>query len=185
MAALLGVELAVAEEACAEAAQGEVVGVANVNAPGQIVIAGHRSAVERAVAAAAARGGRKSVMLPVSAPFHSALMKPAADRLAAELAAMPVETPRIAVARNIDGGLLTRADEVKPSLVAQVASPVRWTDCVARLDRAGATVFLEVGPGRVLSGLLRRTLDGRRALPVEDRASLEAAVAAVKAGEGG
>jgi [acyl-carrier-protein] S-malonyltransferase len=98
---------------------------------------------------------------------------------------VPVETPRIPVARNIDGALVTRADEVKPSLVAQVASPVRWTDCVHHLDRAGATVFLEVGPGRVLSGLLRRTLDRRRALPVEDRASLEAAVAAVAAGAGG
>jgi [acyl-carrier-protein] S-malonyltransferase len=184
MAALLGVDLAVAEEVCAEAAEGEVVGVANVNAPGQIVIAGHRSAVERAVTAAATRGGRKSVMLPVSAPFHCALMKPAADRLAAKLATIPVEAPRVAVARNIDGDLLTRAEEVKPSLVAQVASPVRWTDCVTRLDRAGATIFVEVGPGRVLSGLLRRTLDGRRAFPVEDRASLEAAVAAVAAGDG-
>jgi [acyl-carrier-protein] S-malonyltransferase len=182
MAALLGVDLAVAEQACAEAAQGEVVGVANVNSPGQIVIAGHRGAVERAVAAAAARGGKKSVMLPVSAPFHCALMKPAADRLAAELERVTVTAPRIPVVRNVDGGVTTTADEVKPFLVQQVASPVRWMDCAERLQREGATVFLEVGPGRVLAGLLKRTLDGVRGHSVEDPASLEKAVAAVTGG---
>ena len=107
--------------------------VANINAPGQVVIAGHKTAVERAVKAAAARGGRKSVMLPVSAPFHSALMKPAADRLAAELTGVHVVAPRIPVVRNVDAGVTTTADEVKPFLVQQVASPVRWTDCVERL----------------------------------------------------
>jgi [acyl-carrier-protein] S-malonyltransferase len=184
MAALLGVDLGVAEEACAEAAQGQVVGIANVNAPGQIVIAGHRAAVERAVASAAARGGRKSVLLPVSAPFHCALMKPAADRLAAALGAVEVAAPRIPVARNIDGALLIRAEDVKPSLIAQVARPVRWTDCMERLAREGATTFLEVGPGRVLSGLVKRTLAGARGHPVEDRASLDAAVAAASGGAG-
>ena len=179
MAALLGVDLPAAEQACAEAAQGEVVGVANVNSPGQIVIAGHRAAVGRAVTAAAARGGKKSVMLPVSAPFHCALMKPAADRLAAELERVTVSTPRIPIVRNVDGGVTTTADEVKPFLVQQVASPVRWTECVERLSRAGATAFLEVGPGKVLTGLLRRTLDGVRGYPVEDPASLDRAVAAV------
>jgi [acyl-carrier-protein] S-malonyltransferase len=180
MAALLGVDLAVAEDACAEAASGDVVGVANINAPGQIVIAGHRSAVERAVKAAAARGGRKSVMLPVSAPFHSALMKPAAERLAAELEKVAVARPRIPVVRNVDAGLTTSADEVKLFLVQQVASPVRWTECVERLAREGATVFLEVGPGRVLTGLLKRTLDGVRAYAVEDPASLDKALAALR-----
>jgi [acyl-carrier-protein] S-malonyltransferase len=182
MAALMGVDLAAAEQVCAEAARGEVVGVANINSPGQIVIAGHRAAVERAVAGAAARGGRKSVMLPVSAPFHCALMKPAADRLAAELDRVAVSPPRIRIVRNVDGGVTTSADEVKPFLVQQVASPVRWTDCVERLAREGAAAFLEVGPGRVLTGLLRRTLDGVRGHPVEDPASLEKAVAAL-AGE--
>ena len=182
MAALLGVDLAVAEQACAEAAQGEVVGVANINSPGQVVIAGHRAAVERAVAAAAARGGKKSVMLPVSAPFHSALMKPAADRLAAELERVEVSAPRIPVVRNVDGGVTTTADEVKPFLVQQVASPVRWTDCTERLAREGATAFLEVGPGRVLTGLLKRTLEGVRGHAVEDPASLDRAVAAVSGG---
>ena len=171
MAALLGVDPAVVDEVCAEVAQGEVVGVANMNAPGQIVIAGHRAAVERAVKAAATRGG-KSGMLPVSAPFHSALMKPAADRLAAELAAMSAETPRIPVVRNVDAGLPTRAEEVKPFLLRQVASPVRWSACVARLDRAGAREFVEVGPGRVLSGLLKRIIDGAAGHSVEDPASL-------------
>jgi [acyl-carrier-protein] S-malonyltransferase len=179
MAALLGVELATAEQICAEAAQGEVVGVANINSPGQIVIAGHRTAVERAVAAAAARGGKKSVLLPVSAPFHCALMKPAADRLASELERLTVSAPRIPVIRNVDGGVTRTADEVKPFLVQQVASPVRWTDCVERLAREGATGFLEVGPGRVLTGLLKRTLDGARGHAVEDPASLEKAIAAV------
>jgi [acyl-carrier-protein] S-malonyltransferase len=179
MAALLGVELATAEQVCAEAAQGEVVGVANINSPGQIVIAGHRTAVERAVAAAAARGGKKSVLLPVSAPFHCALMKPAADRLASELERLTVSAPRIPVVRNVDGGVTRTADEVKPFLVQQVASPVRWTDCIERLAREGATGFLEVGPGRVLTGLLKRTLDGARGHAVEDPASLEKAIAAL------
>jgi [acyl-carrier-protein] S-malonyltransferase len=182
MAALLGVDLPTAEQVCAEAAQGEVVGVANINSPGQIAIAGHRSAVERAVAAAAARGAKKSVMLPVSAPFHCALMKPAADRLAAELEQVPVSAPRIAVVRNVDAGVTTSADEVRPFLVQQVASPVRWTDCTQRLQREGATAFVEVGPGRVLSGLLKRTLDGVRGHNVEDPASLEKAVAALQGG---
>jgi [acyl-carrier-protein] S-malonyltransferase len=182
MAALLGVDLATAEQVCAEAAEGEVVGVANINSPGQIAIAGHRAAVERAVAAAAARGAKKSVMLPVSAPFHCALMKPAADRLAAELERVPVSAPRIGVVRNVDAGLTTIADEVKPFLVQQVASPVRWTDCTERLQREGATAFVEVGPGRVLTGLLKRTLDSVRGHSVEDPASLEKAVAALQAG---
>jgi [acyl-carrier-protein] S-malonyltransferase len=182
MAALLGVDLATAEQVCGEAAQGEVVGVANINSPGQIVIAGHRGAVERAVAAAAERGGRKSVLLPVSAPFHCALMKPAADRLAAELERVTVAAPRIPVVRNVDGGVTRAADEVRSFLVQQVASPVRWTDCVERLQREGAAAFLEVGPGRVLTGLLKRTLDGVRGHAVEDPASLEKAVAAVGGG---
>lgn len=182
MAALLGVDATVAEEVCAEAASGEVVAVANINAPGQVVIAGHRTAVERAVKAAATRGGRKSIMLPVSAPFHSALMKPAADRLAAELAGVQVAAPRVPVVRNVDAGVSTTAEEVKSFLVQQVASPVRWTDCVERLRREGASVFFEVGPGRVLTGLLKRTLDDVRGHAVEDPASIEKALAAMTTG---
>ena len=181
MAALLGVGLAIVEEACAESACGEVVAVANINAPGQIVIAGHRAAVERAVKAAALRGARKSVMLPVSAPFHSALMKPAADRLAAALERVTVFPPRIPVVRNVDAGLTTSAEEVKPFLVQQVASPVRWTDCVERLRSEGATIFLEVGPGRVLIGLLKRTLPDVPGHAIEEPASLDRAQAAMTA----
>ncbi len=182
MAALLGVDLAVAEEACALAAEGEVVGVANINSPGQIVIAGHRGAVERAVKVAAERGGRKSMLLPVSAPFHCALMKPAADRLAAALEGVRVAAPRIPVVRNVDAGLTTTAEEVKSFLVGQVASPVRWTDCLARLAREGGDAWLEVGPGRVLTGLLKRTIDGARGHAVEDATSLDTAVVALAGG---
>ena len=182
MAALLGLELAAAEQACAEAAQGEVVNVANINSPGQIVIAGHRGAVERAVKAAGARGGKKSVLLPVSAPFHSALMKPAADRLAAELERVTAQAPRVPVARNVDAGLTTTADDVKPFLVRQVASPVRWTDCVQTLAREGTTAWLEVGPGRVLTGLLKRTVEGARGHAVEDLEALDKASSALAGG---
>jgi [acyl-carrier-protein] S-malonyltransferase len=182
MAALLGVDLPTAEQVCGEAAQGEVVGVANINSPGQIVIAGHRTAVERAVKAAAERGGKKSVLLPVSAPFHSALMKPAADRLAAELERVAVSAPKFPIVRNVDAGVTTSAEDVKPFLVRQVASPVRWTECVERLSREGAGAFLEVGPGRVLTGLLKRTLEGVRGLPVEDPASLDKVLATLAPG---
>ncbi len=119
------------------------------------------------------------MLLPVSAPFHCALMKPAADRLIAELERVAVSNPRIPVVRNVDGGVTRTADEIKPFLVQQVASPVRWTDCVERLAREGATGFLEVGPGRVLTGLLKRTLDGARGHAVEDPASLDKAVQAI------
>ena len=181
MAALMGVDLATAEEVCEESAAGEVVAVANINAPGQIVIAGHRAAVERASKSAVARGARQGVILPVSAPFHSALMKPAAERLAAELESVLVSAPRVPVVRNVDAGLTTSADEVKPFLVRQVANPVRWTDCVERLRREGATAFFEVGPGRVLTALLRRTLPDIRGYAIEDPASLGKALAAVAA----
>ena len=180
MAAILGLDLEAVEAVCAEAAHGpsgrEVVDVANINARGQIVVAGHRTAVERAVTIAAGRGGRKSVMLPVSAPFHCALMRPAAERLAVELDGVAVNDPAIPVVRNVDGGVTRRAAEVKPALLGQVASPVRWTACVERLAAEGGDVFVEVGPGRVLTGLLRRIVDGARGVSVEDPAGLEKAV---------
>jgi [acyl-carrier-protein] S-malonyltransferase len=181
MAAIMGLDLAQVEQVCAEAANGEVVGVANVNSAQQIVVAGHRAAVERALALATARGGKKSVMLPVSAPFHCALMAPAADRLARELGAVSVADPAIPVVRNADAGVTRTAAEVKPFLLRQVASPVRWTDCVRRVAAEGASTFVEVGPGRVLTALLKRTVDGARGLSVEDPAGLEKALAAVEA----
>ena len=181
MAAIMGLDLAAVEQVCAEAAKGEVVGVANVNSAQQIVVAGHRAAVERAVALATARGGKKSVMLPVSAPFHCALMAPAAEKLARELGGVSVADPAIPVVRNVDAGVTRTAAEVKPFLLRQVASPVRWTDCVKRVAAEGASTFVEIGPGRVLTGLLKRTVDGARGLSVEDPAGLERALAAVEA----
>jgi [acyl-carrier-protein] S-malonyltransferase len=181
MAAVMGLTLEAVEAVCREAARGEVVEIANVNSAAQIVIAGHKPAVERAVALAGERGGRKSVLLPVSAPFHCALMKPAADRLAGELARVTVSDPRVPVVRNVDAGLTRSAADVVPFLLAQVASPVRWTDCVQRLAAEGATAFVEVGPGRVLTALTKRIIDGARAFAVEDPASLDRTLAGVKA----
>jgi len=181
MAAVMGLALDDVEALCRDAARGEVVEVANVNSSAQIVIAGHKPAVERAVALAGERGGKKSVLLPVSAPFHCALMKPAAERLAAELAQVSVADPTIPVVRNVDAGVTRTARDVVPFLLAQVASPVRWTQCVQRLAAEGATTFVEVGPGRVLTALTRRIADGAKALSVEDPTSLEKALEAVKA----
>lgn len=179
MAAIMGLDVTAVEALCAEAAQGEVVEVANVNSATQIVIAGHRTAVERAIAVAARKGGRKSVMLPVSAPFHCSLMAPAADRLAAELTRVPVADPALPVVRNVDGGVNRSASEATSFLVRQVASPVRWTDCVHRLAEVGADVFVEVGPGRVLTALVKRIVDDARSFSVEDPASLDKALAAL------
>ena len=180
MAAIMGLELPAVEQVCAEAAKGEVVEVANVNSAQQIVVAGHRAAVERAVALAAARGGRKSVLLPVSAPFHCALMAPAAEGLRRELERVAVADPAVPVVRNVDAGVTRTAAEVKPFLLKQVASPVRWADCVGRLSGEGATTFIEVGPGRVLTALLKRIVDGARGFSIEDPAGLEKALAAVE-----
>ena len=181
MAAIMGVGLDVVEQVCADAAKGEVVDVANVNSAQQIVIAGHKTAVERAVTLVKDRGGRKSVLLPVSAPFHCALMSPAAERLAAELARVKVGTPTIPVVRNVDGGVTRTADDVVPFLLRQVASPVRWTACVERLAGEGARAFVEVGPGRVLTGLAKRIVEDAPAVAVEDPAGLDKALAALAA----
>ena len=181
MAAIMGVGLEVVQQVCADAGKGEVVDIANVNSEQQIVIAGHKSAVERAVALARERGGRKSVLLPVSAPFHCSLMAPAAERLAAELAGVTVRDPALPVVRNVDAGVTRTAAEVVPFLLRQVASPVRWTDCVRRLAAEGATAFVEVGPGRVLTGLVRRIVEDVPAVSVEDPAGLDKALATLKA----
>ena len=180
MAAIMGIELPAVEQVCAEAAKGEVVEIANVNSSMQIVIAGHRTAVERAVALATERGGKMSVMLPVSAPFHCSLMAPAGARLAPELEAAAVSDPKIPVVRNVDGGVTRKAEDVRPFLLRQVASPVRWTQCVQRLASEGATAFVEVGPGRVLSGLLRRIMKEARGQSIEDPAGLDKALAGSK-----
>jgi [acyl-carrier-protein] S-malonyltransferase len=181
MAAIMGVGLDVVEQVCADAGKGDVVDIANVNSEQQIVIAGHRAAVERAVALAKDRGGRKSVLLPVSAPFHCALMAPAAEGLATELATVTVSDPAIPVVRNVDGEVTRKAADVVPFLLRQVASPVRWTECVRRLAAEGASTFVEVGPGRVLTGLVKRIVDDARAVSVEDPAGLDKALAALAA----
>ena len=184
MAAIMGIELSAVEAVCTDVAQGEVVEIANVNSAQQIVIAGHRTAVERAVKVATERGGKMSVMLPVSAPFHCSLMAPAGTRLAPELESAQVADPRVPVVRNVDAGVTRKADEVRPFLLRQVASPVRWTECVQRLAAEGATTFVEVGPGRVLSGLLRRIITGARGQSIEEPAGLEKVLTTV-AGDGG
>ncbi len=183
MAAIMGLDLAAVEAICAEHTRpADVVEIANVNSAAQIVVAGHRGAVERAVAAATAQGGKKSVLLPVSAPFHCSLMAPAAARLAGELAGLTPSAPRCPVVRNADGGVTRTAAEVTPFLLRQVASPVRWTDCVRRLADGGAELFVEAGPGRILTGLVKRIVEGGQGVSVEDPAGLDKALAAAGAG---
>ncbi|MFQ5896774.1 MAG: ACP S-malonyltransferase [Candidatus Methylomirabilia bacterium] len=190
MAAIIGLDLPVVEELCREAVRpasggdAEVVSVANINADAQVVIAGHKGAVERAVTRAADRGAMKSVLLPVSAPFHSSLMLPAAERLAREIETVVVSPPKFPVVRNVDAGLTSSAEEVSPFLVEQVASPVRWTDCVRRMIGEGVTRFVEVGPGRVLTGLLRRISAEVKGYAVEDPAGLEKALVALGSARG-
>jgi [acyl-carrier-protein] S-malonyltransferase len=158
MAAILGLDSALVEQACREAADGDVVSAANLNAPGQVVIAGTTAAVGRAIERAKALGARRAVMLQVSAPFHCALMTPAADRLAPELRAASTRAPRIPVVANVDAKPKTTAEAAVEALVDQVCAPVRWESVMRRLAADGATAFVEVGPGTVLSGLGRKIL---------------------------
>jgi len=178
MAAILGLELDDVELICDEAADGEVVAPANLNGPGQVVIAGSLAAVERAAALAKDRGAKRVVQLPVSAPFHCALMEPAARRLAEVLADVAIGAPRIPVIANVTAEPYPGADAVRDLLVRQVTSPVRWQDSVAALERAGCTLALEVGPGSVLSGLVRRITSGIRCLPAIDVRKLQQQLAA-------
>lgn len=156
MAAILNLAPELVAEACAEAAQGENVAAANLNSPVQIVIAGHKGAVERAMEACKARGAKRAVPLPVSAPFHSALMKPAADRLAEKLATVAFSTPEIAVLNNVDVRVETTAEAIRDALVRQAYSPVRWIETVEAMAPRGISAVLEFGPGKVLAGLVKR-----------------------------
>ncbi|MGE5244559.1 MAG: ACP S-malonyltransferase [Betaproteobacteria bacterium] len=156
MAAILGLDAAVVAQACEEAAQGEVVGPANLNGAGQIVIAGSKDAVARAGERARALGARRVLPLPVSAPFHCALMRPAQERLAPELRALATATPRVPVVVNVDARPRTDAAGAIEALVAQVSAPVLWQAVVERLASEGVTTYVEVGPGTVLSGLVRK-----------------------------
>lgn len=156
MAAILGLDLDEVVQACMEASEGEVVSPANVNGGGQVAIAGTAAAVARASKRAKALGARRVVPLPVSAPFHCALMKPAQERLAPELRAMAVADPRVPIVANVDAEPKRDARAAIEALVQQVSSPVRWDAVVARLASEGVTTYVEVGPGAVLTGLVRR-----------------------------
>jgi [acyl-carrier-protein] S-malonyltransferase len=156
MAAILGLDAASVKRACEEAADGEVVSPANINSAGQVVIAGTLSAVQRAGERARALGAKHVVPLPVSAPFHCALMKPAEERLAPELRALVVRPPRVPIVANVDATPKRDAAAAIDALVRQVSSPVLWDDIMRRLASEGVTTYVEVGPGRVLSGLARR-----------------------------
>jgi [acyl-carrier-protein] S-malonyltransferase len=182
MAAILGLDLPAIETACREAAQGEVVSPANVNSPGQVVIAGHAAAVDRAAERCRAAGARRAVRLPVSAPFHCALMGPAQARLAEDLAALELRDPAVPLVSNVDARAVRDASSCRDGLVRQVSGAVRWQESVELLAREGVTTFVEVGPGTVLSGLVRRIAKGARVLNVESAESLEAALAGLFAG---
>lgn len=185
MAAVMGMDEAGIAAACVEAAQGEVVEPANFNAPGQIVIAGHAAAVERAIAAAKARGAKRGVLLPVSAPFHTSLMKPAALRLAARLAEVPVATPTIPVLHNADVAEHRAAAEIRDVLARQAASPVRWVGTVQAFAERGVAQICECGPGRVLTGLCKRIMPAVEGHPLDDGDAIAAALAAIGSGPGG
>ena len=174
MAAILGLDDDGIAAACAEAAQGEVVEPVNFNAPGQTVIAGHKGAVERACEACKARGAKRAVLLPVSAPFHSSLLKPAADRLAVALADIAVATPVIPVINNVDVAIETDPAKIKDALVRQAAKPVRWVEIIQKMASMGVTTAAECGPGKVLAGLTKRCADGIAGVALADAESVNA-----------
>jgi [acyl-carrier-protein] S-malonyltransferase len=184
MAAILGLDEAGVASACVAAAAelpGRVVSPANLNAPGQIVIAGHADAVARAGELARAGGARRVLPLPVSAPFHCALMKPAEDRLAPDLRALRVSDPLMPVVANVDGEAKRTAHEGVEALIRQVSAPVRWQDVVARLVSQGVTRCVELGPGTVLAGLIRKIDRHVQVVSVGDEANLDAALAELAA----
>ncbi len=173
MAALLGLDEAQAIEACAEAAQGDVVSAANLNSPGQIVIAGSKAAVERAIVIAKAKGAKRAVLLPVSAPFHCALMKPAAERLQQALVEIEVRVPSIPVLNNVDVAVEDQPGRIKDALVRQAYSPVRWIETVQEIARRGATHVFECGPGKVLAGMTKRIEGSLLGGAIADATSLD------------
>lgn len=185
MAAILGLEAAAVAAVCEEAAgevPGEVVTPANLNAPGQVVIAGHAAAVARASERAKARGARRAIPLAVSAPFHCPLMKPAEERLAPELRALQVTDPRVPVVANVDAEPKRDGPAAIEALIRQVSAPVRWEDVVKRLVADGARTFIELGPGTVLAGLIKKIDRSVTVMSVEDERGLEA-LAALKGRE--
>src|SRR5580658_3621931 len=173
MAAILGMPLDKVEEVASDAAQGEVCQAANINSPEQIVISGHASAVERAIKLATERGAKKAVSLPVSAPFHCSLMQPAQDRLAEDLAALDFQNPSCPVICNVDAAAITSGEAARAALIRQVTSTVRWEPSVRLLIDHGVELFIEVGPGKVLWGLMRKLDRSNVAATVGDTASLQ------------
>src|ERR1017187_6512403 len=184
MAAVLALAPELVAEACAEAAAetGLVVQAANLNSPGQTVISGALAAVEKASALCKSKGARRAVMLPVSAPFHCALMQPAQEEVASVLGVLPLASPHIPVAANVTGGLVTTIEAVRDALTRQVTGAVRWVDCMQSLKAVGADLFIEVGPGKVLCGLLKQIDPSLKSLNVEDATSLEKTLAELAGG---
>lgn len=180
MAAVMGLDAEGVIAACAEASQGQVVQAVNFNEPKQTVIAGHKAAVERAAEAVKARGAKRALMLPVSAPFHCSLMQPAAEALRAPLAAIVFKVPTVPVINNVDVGQLSDPEAIRGALVRQAASPVRWVETMLAMQAAGVTHIFECGPGKVLAGLVKRCADGLAGGAMNDLAGLEAALATVK-----
>lgn len=179
MAALIGINIETVETLCAEAAELGVCAPANINSPNQTVIAGHRSAVERAVDLAKAKGAKRAVMLAVSAPFHCELMKPAAEKLETVFRETVFSDLKVPLVTNVDAEVTTSGAGARDSLLRQVASPVRWSASITRLLDEGVTRFVEVGPGKVLSGLVRQISRQCQIMNVEDMQSLDATAAAL------
>jgi len=175
MAAILGADLQTVKDACDEAAQGEVCSPANINSPAQIVIAGDAAAIDRAIPILRGRGAKRAIKLNVSAPFHCALMKPAQDRLAADLEQANFHDLTAPVVTNVDAKAVVTGKEARESLVRQVSQPVRWLESVEFLINQGVQTFVEIGPGKVLSGLVRQINREVRCVNVEDAASLRSA----------
>jgi [acyl-carrier-protein] S-malonyltransferase len=184
MAAVMGLDDVAVAAACDEARQGQVVDPVNFNAPGQVVIAGHKEAVERAIAAAKAKGAKRALMLPVSAPFHSSLLNPAAERLADYLSTVEIGTPSTPVLHNVDVRSAASAQAVRDALARQAANPVRWAETVQAFKAHGITHIVECGPGTVLSGLCRRIAPDIEIFPTNDGDALEAALDATRASGG-
>lgn len=181
MAAILGLADDAVREACSEAAQGEVVEAVNFNAPSQVVIAGHKAAVERGAETAKAKGAKRAVMLPVSAPFHSSLLRPAAQRLAQYLAGVTFNAPQIPVLNNVDVVAVSDAQQIKDALARQACNPVRWVEVIQQMAREGVTHVAECGPGKVLAGLTKRIDGNLQGLAIADATSLEQALTTLKA----
>ena len=176
MAAILGMPLEQVAKVCDEAEQGEVCSPANINSPEQIVISGHKAAVERAAELAKQRGAKRAVMLPVSAPFHCALMQPAQERLATDLQKLTFHDPTVPVVTNAEADFVRTADAARNALVRQVTGAVQWEKSMRALIARGVEAFVEVGPGKVLCGLMRQIDRAKSCLNVEDEASLQKAV---------